>query len=139
MLLARHILAAALVGLAATTPSKAEQKTVSVLGWASVIDYRKGPWAEVVKKFEAQNPDIKIKDVGVPDTEALNQITTMVLAHNPPDVAQVFGVWIPSLAQMGALADLSKLVPPDDLTHYPQISLDALTVDKQLVGYPYWP
>jgi ABC-type glycerol-3-phosphate transport system substrate-binding protein len=115
------------------------QTTVSVLGWASVIDYRKGPWAKLVKAFEAENPGIRIRDVGVPTDEALNQITTMVLGGNAPDVAQVFGVWMPQLVQMGAVAPVDPFIPSGDLEKYPKISRDALTFDRHLMAVPFYP
>lgn len=120
-------------------PAPAEEVEISVLSWTSVIDYRKEGWAKMIAAFEAANPDIKVRDIGVPDSEALKQLTTMILGNNAPDVSHVFGGWIPQLVAMGALAPINEYVSVEELAKYPKISMDAVTFDGEVTGLPFYP
>ena len=64
---------------------------------------------EAVKRFEAENPDIKVEVTTIPYPEYQQRLLTAVQAGNGPDVSTVDQIWNSAFAEAGAI------VPLDDL------------------------
>src|SRR5215470_3276929 len=65
--------------------------------------------AEAVKRFEAENPDVKVEVTTIPYPEYQQRLLTAVQAGNGPDVSTVDQIWNSAFAEAGAI------VPLDDL------------------------
>ena len=64
---------------------------------------------EAVKRFEAENPDVKVEVTTIPYPEYQQRLLTAVQAGNGPDVSTVDQIWNSAFAEAGAI------VPLDDL------------------------
>ena len=64
---------------------------------------------EAVKRFEAENPDVKVEVTTIPYPEYQQRLLTAVQAGNGPDVSTVDQIWNAAFAEAGAI------VPLDDL------------------------
>ena len=64
---------------------------------------------EAVKRFEAENPDIKVEVTTIPYPEYQQRLLTAVQAGNGPDVSTVDQIWNSAFAEAGAI------VPLDDM------------------------
>ena len=62
----------------------------------------------VIKEFEAQNPDIKIKWIDVPFSEGEKRTLASVLSDNPPDLINLNPDFSAILAQKGALYEIDE-------------------------------
>ncbi|HBW34138.1 extracellular solute-binding protein [Desulfosporosinus sp. BICA1-9] len=135
------ILGTVACGKSNTTPttgqgdSKSQEPvTITFVNWASAEEATKQMTLNNISEFEKQNPTIKIKNVPMPFSDILNQLTIMNNAGNAPDIAQITNGDGMSLAYMGALeptdnllssafkADLNKTVYDlgiKDGQHYP--------------------
>ncbi|MGI9862256.1 sugar ABC transporter substrate-binding protein [Moorella naiadis] len=70
---------------------------------------------DVIKEFEKQNPNIKIKNVPIPVSDEQSQLTVMSTGGNAPDIAQVHNDVAISLAAMGALEPVDNLLSKEYL------------------------
>lgn len=61
---------------------------------------------EAVKRFEAENPDIKVEVTTIPYPEYQQRLLTAVQAGNGPDVSTVDQIWNAAFAEAGAIAKL---------------------------------
>jgi ABC-type glycerol-3-phosphate transport system substrate-binding protein len=63
---------------------------------------------EAVKRFEAENPGIKVEVTTIPYPEYQQRLLTAVQAGNAPDVSTVDQIWVAAFAKAGAIAPLDK-------------------------------
>ena len=61
---------------------------------------------EAVKRFEAENPDIKVEVTTIPYPEYQQRLLTAVQAGSGPDVSTVDQIWNAAFAEAGAIARL---------------------------------
>jgi ABC-type glycerol-3-phosphate transport system substrate-binding protein len=65
---------------------------------------------EAVKRFEAENPNIKVEVTTIPYPEYQQRLLTAVQGANGPDVSTVDQIWNAAFAEAGAIAKLDDLV-----------------------------
>ena len=63
---------------------------------------------EAVKRFEADNPGIKVEVTTIPYPEFQQRLLTAVQGGNAPDVSTVDQIWVAAFAEAGAIADLGE-------------------------------
>lgn len=63
---------------------------------------------EAVKRFEAENPNIKVEVTTVPYPEYQQRLLTAVQGGNAPDVSTLDQIWIGAFAKAGAIAPLDE-------------------------------
>src|SRR5215813_6419102 len=61
---------------------------------------------EAVKRFEADNPGIKVEVTTIPYPEFQQRLLTAVQGGNAPDVSTVDQIWVAAFAEAGAILDL---------------------------------
>lgn len=88
----------------------------------------------VIKEFETQNPQIKIKWVDVPFSEGEKRTLASVLSDNPPDLVNLNPDFSATLAQKGALYEIPK---SKTLQYNPSI-MDALTYKGKIYSIPWY-
>ena len=64
---------------------------------------------EAVKRFEAENPGIKIEVTTIPYPEYQQRLLTAVQSGNAPDVSTIDQIWVAAFAKAGAIVPLDKL------------------------------
>lgn len=96
--------------------NKAEVVELSFVNWATAEEATKARINKVIEAFEAENTNIKIKNITIPFSEIQNQLTIMVTAGNAPDKAQLASDAGVSLAAMGALAPTDELLSKEFLS-----------------------
>ena len=73
---------------------------------------------EIISKFEAQNPDVKVELISPPYETAYQKIYLMVSAEEPLDIVEV-GDWsLSALASMGKLLSLEPYLAKSDLVNH---------------------
>ncbi len=73
---------------------------------------------DIISKFEAQNPGVKIELISPPYETAYQKIYLMVSAEEPLDIVEV-GDWsLSALASMGKLLSLEPYLAKSELTKY---------------------
>ena len=65
---------------------------------------------QLIPKFEAENPGIKVKIQMVPWTAAQEKLISAFASNNLPDVFQLGNTWIPQFAQLEGISELSDFI-----------------------------
>jgi multiple sugar transport system substrate-binding protein len=112
-------------------------KTISV--WAMGEEGKK--LSELTKKFEDENPGIKVKVQAIPWDTAHDKLLTAVASGKGPDVLQLGTTWVPEFADAGALLDLTP-----HLEDYPQFKPEnyfegaqsSMKFDDKVIGVPWY-
>jgi multiple sugar transport system substrate-binding protein len=113
-----------------TEPVTLEYWQVDFVGWDVAI-------AEVIKMFEAENPNIKVNYTPISYDEINEKIAAMVPVGQGPDVVNPFFGWVPLWAKSGFLAPLPEdMFPKQEIadTYLPVI--EAQYYDGKLWGVP---
>jgi len=94
------------------------------------------PYHEVIKQFEAANPDIKIELIHAPWSTYFDKIQAMMAAGDAPDV--MFLHTIPSWVPKGVLEDLTDYVEKSNfpVDKYNQELLSTFMVKGRIYGFP---
>lgn len=89
---------------------------------------------EVIKNFENDNPDVKIKWVDVPFSEGEKRALASVLTDNPPDLINLNPDFSATLAHKGALQEISK----NELTQFNEEIIKSLEIDDKIYSIPWY-
>ncbi len=120
-----------------------DQIELSVIHWGE--NNEDAIVADLVRDFEAQNPDIRIRRTNLGQAAIVNtKLQTMFAAGDPPDAFYLGYEKVADFASKDLLADLQALIDEDkregretvDLSDYFPTSLDSFRFDaeSQLVG-----
>lgn len=88
----------------------------------------------VIKEFEVQNPDIKIKWIDVPFSEGEKRTLASVLSDNPPDLINLNPDFSATLAQKGTLYE----IPTDAVSEFNDEIIDSLKYNNKLYSIPWY-
>lgn len=99
------------VGSAAAQTQTIEFWTMSLSDFADYIQ-------DVIARYEAQNPGVKVVWRDVPYTTLREQFLAAVAAGNAPDVVNFPAAWAIAMAQRGALYSVDELISPEDQAKY---------------------
>ncbi len=88
----------------------------------------------VIKDFETQNPDIKIKWVDVPFSEGEKRTLASVLSDNPPDLVNLNPDFSSTLAHKGALYE----IPQEKTVQFNKEILNSLKTNGKLFSIPWY-
>ena len=94
-----------MAGLAVSAANAAE----TVRFWYH-FDNPENPMSDLVAKFEAKNPDIKIEAENVPWNSYYDNLYTSLVGGNAPDAGMVKLFAQPRLAEMGALEPIGDRI-----------------------------
>lgn len=125
---------------AALAPNQIE---ISVIHWGESNEDK--IVADLVRDFEARNPDIRVNRTNLGQSAAVNtKLQTMFAAGDPPDVFYLGYEKVADFASKNLLADLQALIDEDirkdretvDISEYFPVSLKTFQFDSetQLVG-----
>ena len=88
----------------------------------------------VIKEFEAQNPNIKIKWIDVPFSEGEKRTLASVLSDTPPDLINLNPDFSATLAQKGTLYE----IPQENLSQFNNGILNSLKYKGKLYSIPWY-
>jgi len=88
----------------------------------------------VIKDFEAENPEIKIKWVDVPFSEGEKRTLASVLSDNPPDLVNLNPDFSATLAHKGALYE----IPADKTEQFNPEIMNTLKVNGKIYSIPWY-
>ncbi len=100
----------------------------------------KGSLRELMDKFEASNPGIKVKLLSGPYASTKEQVIAGAAAGTMSDVIGLDGAWINDFSKQGSLADLSTLMSEakyDDSQLASQVQIDGSTLMIPAVNFVY--
>lgn len=106
--LVRIILIVFLILLSAVFFKPSNKSDNEVIFWTLQMSDFAPYMNKVIKEFEAQNPQIKIKWVDVPFSEGEKRTLASVLSDNPPDLINLNPDFSALLAQRGALYEINQ-------------------------------
>lgn len=88
----------------------------------------------VIKDFETENPNIKIKWVDVPFSEGEKRTLASVLSDNPPDLVNLNPDFSSTLAHKGALYE----IPQSKTSQFNQEILNSLKTNGKIYSIPWY-
>jgi multiple sugar transport system substrate-binding protein len=95
----------------------------------------------LVREFEAQNPDVRVRIQQIPWSAAHEKLLTAHVGKSTPDLAQLGNTWVPEFQALGALVELGDLVADSELvnteTHFPGI-WDTNVIEGKPYGIPWY-
>jgi multiple sugar transport system substrate-binding protein len=136
----RTFLVAAAMALStiAGNPAVAEDITLEFTVWNYSLDTIE----DNARKFEAENPGIKVKITDYTWQDYHDSLVLRLRSGTPTDVAYVGQDWLPAWAAAGFLAPLEGTAPADVLADLKSdiagFSLSDMTYDGKLYGLPYY-
>lgn len=79
---------------------------VKLVFWAHQEDAFVEAYKRLIKAYQREHPDIEIKFQSFPYDIYNQKLKASFSARTPPDIAEMFGTWVPEYSRNGALAEL---------------------------------
>jgi len=128
-------IAALAAGISLLAASAAQ--AVEIQYWQYVYDTRVKAMDELIKNFEAANPDITVKQTTFPYDDYQTKVIAAHAAGNGPDVLQFYYGWLDKFQKGGVLQALDPAVFPNaeiEKDFFPIVS--AISRDGKYYGLP---
>lgn len=111
-------------------PSASTEK-VKITFW----DENPGPnrtpfYEELIKRFQAKNPNIEVEYVGIPASGAKQKYDVAIAANDTPDVAGINMVWLSDFVAKGAVQELDTYFK--DWSDKDKVAPNILEFDRSL-------
>lgn len=91
-----------------------------------------------IEDFTAEYPHLTIEVIETSWDEHTSKLTTMALAGEAPDIAEVSYTTISTLVEMGVTVDITDYMTEERLSDYDDNALDYMTVEDTLYGLPLY-
>ncbi len=101
--------------------------------WAMGTEGEKLP--DLVKKFEADNPDVTVEVTAIPWDSAHDKFTAAIAAGTTPDLAMVGTTWMGEFIGLGALDPTPEMIDPSKFFEGAQATT---VVDDASYGVPWY-
>ena len=101
--------------------------------WAMGTEGEKLP--DLVKKFEADNPDVTVEVTAIPWDSAHDKFTAAIAAGTTPDLAMVGTTWMGEFIGLGALDPTPEIIDPSKFFEGAQATT---VVDETSYGVPWY-
>lgn len=132
--LVRIILIVFLILLSAVFFKPSNKSDNEVIFWTLQMSDFAPYMNKVIKEFEAQNPQIKIKWVDVPFSEGEKRTLASVLSDNPPDLINLNPDFSALLAQRGALYEINE----EYASQFNKEIINSLKYNGKLYSLPWY-
>lgn len=125
-------------------PAAGDQKdqkvTLVFTNWVGAEEGTRDKLKDVIAQFEKENPNIKIDAKTIPVSDTIKQLTIMASAGNAPDVAQVQGDGVISLAISNFLEPVDSLIPENYMKVLPKNIYDSAgLLNGKHYAFPWTP
>lgn len=123
-------------GTGSETPN--ESVSGELTWWDTADPTNEGPaFDELVKKFEAEYPDVKVDHQFVPFGEAQNKFKTAAESGSgAPDILRAEVAWVPEFASLGYLFALDGSAALQDADDYFETPMSSNMFDGKTYGVP---
>lgn len=110
------------------------QGDVKLVFWSHQEDAIMNAYKKAITAYEALHPDVKIDYQTFPYDVYNQKLKASFSAKKPPDIAEMFGTWVPEYAKNGLLAE----IPDGDQlkNEYYEAPLGGYTLNDKLYGLP---
>lgn len=118
----KHILASLLLAIGLAAPAAAQN--VEIEYWQYTFETRVRAMDELIQKFQAANPTIKVKHVHFPYADYRTKVSAAMAANQGPDVVQLFYGWLNDFTAAKILQPLpTDVFPPAkiDSEYFPMV------------------
>jgi ABC-type glycerol-3-phosphate transport system substrate-binding protein len=135
----RHLLLAGVFGLLFSPAASAEDVTLHFWDNQQTESGLSQYQQEAVKRFEAENPGIKVEVTTIPYPEYQQRLLTAVQGGNAPDVSTIDQIWVAAFAEAGAIEPLDDLASQAGIkaeTFFPG-AWSSANYDGKLWGIPF--
>ena len=109
------MLAACCAGLAAVAGAQPKSVELEFPSWQLEEPGNAEYWTELIKAFEAKNPNVRIKKQQVPFREYIDKMTVRFAGNNPPDIVHLPTRNYLAFASQGWLAPLDEYLAQTDV------------------------
>lgn len=82
------------------------QDTVRLVFWGHQEDAFVDAYKKLIEDYQSTHPNIEIKFQSFPYEIYNQKLKASFSARTPPDIAEMFGTWVPEYSRNGALAEL---------------------------------
>jgi len=141
MLTASFVLGTSLIAGCGSSESKPESGSA---GKAVTLTYWDGAWNEpvtpdIIKQFEEQNKDIKIKVEFFPDNGMQDKYLVALRTQSGPDVINIAADWTTPFATVGGLLPLDDFIAKDnlDMNDFWPGALKTIQIKGKTYALPY--
>ncbi len=124
----------AFAGCSSSTGAATDTTTVTI--WHYWDGTNADTFDAMVDSYNASHPGVKIVTTNVPNADFLTKLRASATSKTLPDVAIGDLVWVPQIAQIGSLANLSPLLPADTLSDINPALTGFGTIDGSQVSVP---
>ena len=114
--------------------SNKSSNTKEVILWTLQMSNFSEYMNAVIKEFEIENPDIKIRWIDVPFSEGEKRTLASVLSDNPPDLINLNPDFSVTLAQKGTLSE----IPAEKVTQFNDGIIESLKYNGKLYSVPWY-
>lgn len=116
----------------ASPAGSGEKKKLTL--WFIDTGKRKELIEETVKEFMAENPDIEVEAVQIPNDAYKTKLSVAMGGNNPPDLFHSWGGgWLKQFVDAGQVMDLTGKIDSDN---YLPVALNISTYDGKIYGVP---
>lgn len=116
-----------------------DQVTLTFANWGSVEAATQAGYEAMIRGFEEKYPNIKIKNLGLPFNQMLDQLLVMNVGGTPADVSILHGTWTSTMYKAGALEPLDELLSNEVKSDIYENLLENVTYDGKMIGVPWTP
>ena len=117
--------APAAAATAAQPAASGQTETITFVNWVSAEEGTRDQMKTVIDAFQKANPNIKVDVKPIPVSDVPNQVTIMATGGNPPDISQLQGEAVITIAASGFLEPVDDLIPKALLSDLPQNIYDS--------------
>lgn len=118
------------------TPTSEHPVTITFANWADSEQATRPGIEDMISKFEAVHPEIKVKSEPISFTDIGHTMVLRVQSGNPPDVAELSGNDTFAVAATGALANLDSYAG-DLKSSFIPAEIAAGTYQNHLIALPW--
>lgn len=134
------LVAAAAIALTGCSAGQAGNGTDTEVTEVTVWHYWDGANADafdgLVDEYNTAHKDVVIKTANVPNPDFLTKLRASATSKTLPDIAIGDLVWVPQIAEIGSLADLTPLLPADVLSDINPALTSFGNIDGAQVSVP---
>lgn len=91
-----------------------------------------------IEEYKVDHPNIDVQVIATSWDEHTSKLTTMALAGEAPDIAEVSYGAVGTYVEMGVGIDIKKYLDKDRIADYDQNALDYMTLEDTLYGLPLY-
>jgi len=122
----------------AETTAPVEKIKLVFSNWAGAEKSAKETMDKGLAKYAEVNPNVEIEQLIIPWEQTREQLITMAMAGNPPDIMLLQPSWVYELGPMGALLPVQDYLDPAVMEDYYPTTLEGNTYDGNLFALPWF-